>query len=107
MAEDIVREEGKLKNKELGRLTTALTALIDVEKESTSIMMAMKKSFLRDVEIGEKRTNLFGVLSSLQELTPIEVVKATKIIGLDDRKVEIFFSVLDESKVMFVRSLVK
>ena len=48
----------EIENEELSGLATALTALIDVEKESTSIMMDMKKSFLRDVEIGEKRTNL-------------------------------------------------
>ncbi|CAO2836006.1 unnamed protein product [Amaranthus hypochondriacus] len=97
----------EIENEELSGLATALTTLIDVEKESTSIMMDMKKSFLRDVEIGEKRTNLFGVLSNLQELTPIEVVEATTIIGLDDKKVEIFYSVPDESKVMFVKSLLK
>ncbi|CAO2825041.1 unnamed protein product [Amaranthus hypochondriacus] len=97
----------EIENEELSGLATALRALIDVEKESTSIMMDMKKSFIRDVEIGEKRTNLFGVLSNLLELTPLEVIEATTIIGLDDKKVEIFYSVPDESKVMFVKSLLK
>ena len=69
--------------------------------------MDMKKSFLQDVEIAEKRTNLFGVLSNLQELTLIEVVEATTIISLDDKKVEIIYSVPDEPKVIFVKSLLK
>ena len=54
-----------------------------------------------------RELTFFGVLSNLQELTPIEVVEATTIIGLDDKKVEIFYSVPDESKVMFVKCLLK
>ena len=71
----------EIENEELGGLATALTALIDVEKESTSIMMDIKKSLLLDVQIGEKRTNFFGVLSNLQELTPIEVVKLPQLLA--------------------------
>ena len=49
----------KMENEELGGVTTTLTSLIDVE-DSTLIMNHMKKSFMQDVEIVEKRTNLFG-----------------------------------------------
>ncbi|CAO2820927.1 unnamed protein product [Amaranthus hypochondriacus] len=94
----------EIKNEKLSGLATALTSLIDVENESTSIMMDMKKLFLQAVEISEKRTNLFEILSNLQELTPIEFVEATTIIGLDNKKVEMFYSVPDKSKVMFVKS---
>lgn len=91
----------------MGVLVTTLTTLIEVENESTLIMTDMKKSYMWAVEIGEKRTNHFGVLSNLQGLTPKRVVKATTIVVLDDRKVEIFYNVPDESTVMPVKSLLR
>lgn len=54
----------KMENEELRELET-LTSLIDVNKESTLVLINMKISCMQDVEIGEKRINLFGVLSEL------------------------------------------
>ncbi|XP_057246710.1 uncharacterized protein LOC130589462 [Beta vulgaris subsp. vulgaris] len=97
----------EIENKELGGLSKALVSLIDVEKESTAVMNDLKKSFMRDVEIGEKRTKLFQALSGLEELSPMEIVEASTSIGLDDKKVELFFSMPDDFKVMFVKSQLK
>ncbi|KAL2893450.1 Fimbrial protein MS11-D3A [Bienertia sinuspersici] len=96
-----------IENEEFGGLSKALISLIDVEKESTSVMSDFKKSFMRDVEIGDKRTKLYEVLSKLQGLCFNEVLEATTTIGLDDKKVELFFSMPDEFKVEFVKSQLK
>ncbi|KAL2934389.1 hypothetical protein RDABS01_017508 [Bienertia sinuspersici] len=96
-----------IENEELGGLSKALISLIDVEKESTSVMSDFKKSFMRDVEIGDKRTKLYEVLSKLQGLCFNEVLEATTTIGLDDKKVELCFSMPNEFKVEFVKSQLK
>lgn len=101
------KRKREMENEELGGLTKALVSLIDVEKESASVMSDLKKSFMRDVEIGEKRTKLVEVLSKLEGLCPGEIVEASTAIGLDDKKVELFFSMPDEFKVRFVKSQLK
>ena len=101
------KRKKEMENEELGGLSKALISLIDVEKESASVMSDLKKSFMRDVEIGEKRTKLIEVLSKLGGLSPNEIVDGCTSIGLDDKKVELFFSMPDELKVMFVKSQLK
>lgn len=65
-------------------------------------MINMKKVLIYDVEISELRKKLFSVLMNFSGFFFMDVVKVVRIIGQDDRKVEVFFSMLDDYKVMFV-----
>ncbi|KAL2934826.1 Protein ALP1-like [Bienertia sinuspersici] len=96
-----------MENEELGGLSKALISLIDVEKEYASVMSDLKKSFMHDVEIGNKRTTLYEVLIKFEGLCFNEVLEATIAIGLDDKKVELFFSMPGEFKVEIVKSQLK
>ena len=59
-------------------------------------LMSMKKNC-------ESRKKSFQVLCSLPGLTPKQVVKATRLIGQEAAKLDLFLSMLDDYKVIFAR----
>ncbi|CAO2830715.1 unnamed protein product [Amaranthus hypochondriacus] len=89
---------------ELGfmEMSKTMKSLAEAQKNLTLTMMNMKKASSYDVEISEHRKKLFSVLMNLPGLSPVEVVKAARSIGQDDKKVQVFFSMPDEYKIIFV-----
>lgn len=82
-------------------MSKTIRSLAEAQKDLTLTMVNMKKASTHDVEISEQRKKLFSVLMKLPGLSPLEVVRAARSIGQDDRKVEVFFSMPDDYKVMF------
>lgn len=82
-------------------LSKTIRSLAEAQKDLALAMINMKKASTHDVEISELRKKLFSVLMNLPGLSPMDVVKAARTIGQDDRKVEVFFSMPDDYKVMF------
>lgn len=82
-------------------MSKTIRSLAESQKDLTLTMINMKKASTHDVEISELRKKLFSALMKLPGLSPLDVVKAARSIGQDDRKVEVFFSMPDDYKVMF------
>lgn len=88
-------------------ISKSITSLLEVEKESALAMNDMKKAFVHEVNVHEdtceKRKQLFQVLCALPNLTPDQVVKATRLIGQDVAKMDLFFTMPDDFKAIFAR----
>ncbi|XP_056697241.1 uncharacterized protein [Spinacia oleracea] len=89
------------------QISKSISSLLEAEKESALAMNEIKKAFTHEVDVHEKisgnRKELFQILCALPGLTPEQVVKATRLIGQDTAKMDLFFPMPDDYKVIFVR----
>ncbi|WCJ18874.1 hypothetical protein M5689_001190 [Euphorbia peplus] len=74
-----------------------------------SAMNATRNAFVRDVDVdvneenNNRRKHLFQVIVALPRLNQEEVVMATRLIGLDPAKLDLFYSMPDTYKVIFAQ----
>ncbi|KAL2929993.1 KaiC-like protein 2 [Bienertia sinuspersici] len=77
------------------------------EKDSEMAINDIKRAFVHEVDVHEqkteKRKQLFQLLSTLSDLTTLQIVKATRLIGQDTVKMELFFTMPDDFKVIFAQ----
>ncbi|KNA24781.1 hypothetical protein SOVF_012650 isoform B [Spinacia oleracea] len=89
------------------QISKSISSLLEAEKESSLSMNEIKKAFTHEVDVHEKisgnRKELFQILCALPGLTPEQVVNATRLIGQDTAKMDLFFPMPDDYKVIFVR----
>ena len=89
------------------QLSKSICSLLQAEKENTLSMNYIKKAFAHEADIHEQtssqRKDLFQVLCTLPDLTPEQVVKATRLIGQDAVKMDLFLSMPDNYKVIFAQ----
>lgn len=92
---------------EFSQITKSISGLIDFEKENSLPINDIKKAFTYQADAHEqscdKRKQLFQVLCKLPGLNAEEVVKATRLIGQDIAKMDLFYTMPDDYKVIFAR----
>ncbi|KAL2930906.1 Uncharacterized protein RDABS01_036316, partial [Bienertia sinuspersici] len=93
--------------REFIQISKTLSSLIEAEKDSAMAMNDIKRAFVHEVDVHEqtteKRKQLFQLLSTLSSLTTEQIVKATRLIGQDTAKMDLFFSMPDDFKVIFAQ----
>ncbi|KAL2931843.1 hypothetical protein RDABS01_037253, partial [Bienertia sinuspersici] len=93
--------------REFIQISKTLSSLIEVEKDNAMAMNDIKRAFVHEVDVHEqtteKRKQLFQLLSTLSGLTTEQIVKDTRLIGQDTAKMDLFFTMPDDFKVIFAQ----
>lgn len=76
-------------------------SLAEAKKESTLATNDIKETFTHSIAISEIRSQAFSISRNLRGLHLMELEKLASIIGIDDKKVEVFFSLPNDFKVIY------
>ncbi|KMT08696.1 hypothetical protein BVRB_6g139690 [Beta vulgaris subsp. vulgaris] len=107
--QSLKRKAGELDPLEIEflQISKSITSLLEAEKESVLAMKDITKAFTHEINVHEetcdKRKSLFEVLCKLPGLSSDQVVKATRLIGQDIAKMDLFLAMPDDFKVIFAQ----